>query len=111
MSERLGLATCAQRQPAFWGAQEFQTQRDCSEQTAREIDEEVRAILAQAYDDAKDRLRTSRDKLELITAELLQHESMDGPTFYGLAGREMPRPKELVPPIPELEDVPGASPS
>ena len=34
---------------------------------------------------------------EHITSELLRHETMDGPRFYQFSGREMPRPKELVP--------------
>ena len=45
MSERVGLASCAQRQPAFLNSSESQIQRDCSEETAREIDEEVRRLL------------------------------------------------------------------
>src|ERR1700730_15648640 len=53
MSERVGLVSCAQRQPAFLNNVESQTQRDCSEETSREIDEEVRGLLAQAYDEAK----------------------------------------------------------
>src|SRR6202040_2587061 len=58
MSERLGLSSCAQRQPMFLNSSESQIQRDCSEQTAREIDEEVRKLLAVAYDQAKEILST-----------------------------------------------------
>ncbi len=90
MSERVGLASCAQRQPAFLNSSESQIQRDCSEETAREIDEEVRRLLGQAYDEAKDVLSAHRDQLECLTAELIQHESMDGQTFYRLIGREQP---------------------
>ena len=43
MSERIGLASCAQRQPVFLNSSESQIQRDCSEETAREIDEEVKS--------------------------------------------------------------------
>jgi cell division protease FtsH len=105
MSDRVGLPTCAQRQPTFLGAQEFQLQRDCSEQTAREIDEEVREILSRAYEEARQLLTSSRDKLEEITAELLQRETIDGPTFYQLVGKEMPAGKDPVPAIPAAEDV------
>jgi cell division protease FtsH len=90
MSERLGLAHCAQRQPAFLDGREFQIQRDCSEQTAREMDEEVKRLLGSAYDEAKETLVSHRRQLELVAAELLKAESIDGPTFYGLIGQETP---------------------
>jgi ATP-dependent Zn protease len=44
MSERIGLVSCAQRQSAFLGL-DGSMQRDCSEETAREIDEEVKVLL------------------------------------------------------------------
>jgi cell division protease FtsH len=90
MSERIGLASCAQRQPSFLNGSEFQIQRDCSEETARVIDEEVRSLLGQSYEEAKEVLTAHRDQLELLTTELIQHEAMDGQTFYKLIGREQP---------------------
>jgi cell division protease FtsH len=90
MSERLGLAHCAQRQPTFLNGQEFQIQRDCSEQTAREMDEEVKELLGEAYDQAKKTLVSHRDQLELVATELLKSESIDGPAFYKLVGQETP---------------------
>jgi cell division protease FtsH len=90
MSERLGLSSCAQRQTMFLNSSESQIQRDCSEQTAREIDEEVKKLLGQAYDQAKELLTKHRDELERVTAELMKDESMDGETFYRLIGREQP---------------------
>jgi cell division protease FtsH len=90
MSDRVGLANCAQRQPTFLAGQDFQLQRDCSEETAREIDEEVKKILDLAYQEAKQTLSTHRDQLEHVATELLKTESIDGPTFYRLVGREVP---------------------
>jgi cell division protease FtsH len=90
MSERVGLASCAQRQPMFLNSSESQIQRDCSEQTAREIDEEVRSLLARSYEEAKEVLSAHRDEMERVAAELIQNEAMDGPTFYKLIGRELP---------------------
>ena len=74
----------------FLNNSESQIQRDCSEQTAREIDEEVRKLLAEAYDQAKEILSTHRDELERVTARLLESEAMDGETFYSLVGRKEP---------------------
>jgi cell division protease FtsH len=97
MSDRVGLANCAQRQPSFLDGQQFQIQRDCSEETARTIDEEVKKLLAVAYAKAKETLTTHRDQLEKVTSELLKAESVDGPTFYRLVGKETPMVKEPAP--------------
>jgi len=97
MSDRVGLANCARRQPSFLDGQEFQMQRDCSEETAQAIDEEVRKLLASAYQEAKETLSTHRDQLERVTAELLKAETIDGPTFYRLIGKETPLIKEPAP--------------
>lgn len=97
MSERVGLANCAQRQPSFLEGQGFQLQRDCSEETAHAIDEEVKKLLSQAYDRAKETLSSHRDQLELVAQELLKAESIDGPTFYRLIGKETPMIREPAP--------------
>ncbi len=97
MSDRVGLSSCAQRQPAFLNSSESQIQRDCSEETAREIDQEVRKLLDQSYDDAKEVLTAHRDELELLTTELIKHEAMDGKTFYSLIGREQPNVRVVEP--------------
>jgi cell division protease FtsH len=94
MSERVGLANCAQRQPSFLDGQQFQIQRDCSEETARTIDEEVKNLLDLAYAKAKETLTSHRDQLEKVASELLKVESVDGPTFYRLIGKETPMIKE-----------------
>src|ERR1700704_4981006 len=90
MSDRIGLANYIQRQPTFLDGQGFQLQRDCSEETAREIDEEVKKLLDLAYEQARETLSAHRDQLERVAAELLKSESIDGPTFYRLVGREVP---------------------
>jgi len=100
MSDRIGLSSCAQRQPVFLGGPEFQLQRDCSEQTAREIDEEVKRLLDRAYAEAKELLMVHRDKLDRVTTELLRRETIEGRDFYQLLGMQMPRAKEPMPALP-----------
>ena len=90
MSDRVGLASCAQRQPTFLNSPDTQIQRDCSEETAREIDEEVRKLLDQSYDEAKDVLLAHRADLDLLAGELLKNEALDGETFYKLIGQTRP---------------------
>src|SRR5215831_10034939 len=71
MSDLVGLARCAQKQDGILlPGMDGTFQRDCSEQTAQLIDAEVKKILANAYNEAKEILTSHRDQLELITQKL-----------------------------------------
>jgi cell division protease FtsH len=109
MSERIGLVHCAQQQPTFLGGREFQLQRDCSEATAREIDEEVKKLLDRAYAEAKEILELHRDQLEQVSEELLQRETIEGADFYRMIGKEMPHARDPKPPLPTPESLTVAS--
>jgi cell division protease FtsH len=94
MSDRIGLTHVAQRSHLFLPGPENNLQRDCSEQTAREVDEEVKHLLDEAYTEAKEIMAVHRDQLELVAQELLRTETMDAETFYRLIGREVPRERQ-----------------
>jgi cell division protease FtsH len=88
MSENIGLARVLQREAsAFLTGANGALQRDCSDETAERVDAEVKAILDNAYADAKRTVSEQRDQLENVTRELLKHESLDGDAFYQLIGR------------------------
>jgi len=108
MNERLGLARSAQRQGAYHLAADGTFQRDCSERTAEEIDEEVKKLLDCTYAEAKGILTTHRDQLELVTEELLKRETLDGDAFKELL--HLPKADHV--PTPRFEPLLGpASPS
>ena len=87
MSDKIGLAHVARRtNPYLPGAASLEGTADCSPQTAREIDEEVRELLARAYREAKQILVERRETLEHAAAELLEHETLDASTFLAIAG-------------------------
>jgi len=109
MSKKVGMATCVQPAPAYLPGQPVQMQRDCSEQTARDIDEEVNKLLNDCYGEAKEILAAHRADLRRVVAELLKHETLDGETLYKLIGKEMPKPKEPAP-IP-VENGIGTAPT
>jgi cell division protease FtsH len=90
MTDRIGLSHVAQRQNAMLSGPDAQLQRDSSEATAREIDEEVKKILDRSYTEAKEILGANRNHLESVTAELLKGETLTGDEFYQLIGK--PRP-------------------
>ncbi len=52
-----------------------------SEETANLIDQEVKALIDQGYHLCEEILTRDRDKLEQVTAYLLEHETMDAATF------------------------------
>ncbi|RME36451.1 MAG: ATP-dependent zinc metalloprotease FtsH [Planctomycetota bacterium] len=87
MSERIGLAHCIQRDGQFLPA-EGVFRRDCSEQTARDIDEEVRRILDECYERARVLLVEHRDELERVARTLLERETIDRETFDRLIGEK-----------------------
>lgn len=91
MSETVGLARCAQKQNGYLQVVEGGFHLDCSEQTAREVDGEVKQILNDTYNEAKRILLDHREDLERVTHRLLQDETIDAETFDILIGR---RPAE-----------------
>jgi cell division protease FtsH len=88
MSDKVGLAHCARRPPVFLGDQDSDGQVDCSETTAREIDQEVKQLLDTAYRDAKRILTTHRDQLETVARRLLEKETLDAAEFHRLLNRK-----------------------
>jgi cell division protease FtsH len=52
--------------------------RDYSEATAEQIDQEVKKLLDDAYQLAKQTLIAHRDQLEIIAKALLEYETLDG---------------------------------
>jgi cell division protease FtsH len=102
MSDRVGLVHVGNRQdgyfPMFPGAP---TQSDCSEETIREIDLEVKKLLDDAHDDARAILTKHRDQLDLVAKELLKRETLNAIEFNELIGQDQPSdPSEPVPALP-----------
>jgi cell division protease FtsH len=88
MSEQVGLMHVGQREnPYLLGSPDGAVQLDCSEETAREIDHEVKKLLDESYAAARAILTEHRDKLDLIAAELLKRETLDAEAFNQLLGK------------------------
>ena len=81
MSEKLGnVAFDAGTDEVFIGKSMGHT-RPYSEQTAAEMDTEIRAIIDAAYDRCRAILAESKPQLEAVAAYLLEHETMDAEVF------------------------------
>jgi cell division protease FtsH len=78
MSEKLGPLTFGQKEEQIFLGREFAQHRDYSEDTARLIDEEIRAIVTQSYERAKDILQKNMATLNQLANALLEKEVLDG---------------------------------
>jgi cell division protease FtsH len=85
MGKSVGLLHCGQQPNPFLPmAGDGMMQRDCSEETAHAIDEEVRKILDGAYAESRQILKEHCDQLDLVASELLKRETLDAEEFKNL---------------------------
>ncbi len=96
MSEKLGpLAYGKKEESIFLGRDYGQRTQDYSEQTAQEIDQEVRAIVQRQYVSVKDHLTQSRDKLQRLADALIERETLDAEEIRcGARGARAPEARE-----------------
>jgi cell division protease FtsH len=78
MSERLGPLTFGKKEEQIFLGREIATHRDYSEDTAQEIDKEVRRIVEEAEEETTKLLSANLDKLHLLANALLEKEILDG---------------------------------
>ncbi len=78
MSEKLGPMTFGEKQELVFLGKEIGEQREYSEKVAQEIDEEVRRIIKEAYERAKEILIKNRDKLDRLAQALMEKETLEG---------------------------------
>ena len=81
MSEKLGLVTYASEHDEVFLGRSMAQAKPYSEETAAQIDGEVKALLDEAYAKCREILKRDSDKLELVARYLLAFETMDADTF------------------------------
>jgi cell division protease FtsH len=77
MSERLGYVTFEKEKKPFFIPSSLVSSREYSEDTAKQIDEEVKKIVDEAYHRVKEILTATRDKLEELARLLLEKEVVE----------------------------------
>ena len=77
MSEKLGPLTFGKKEEQIFLGREFSQHRDYSEETARLIDDEVRALVTKSYEKAKDILEKNLNTLHQLAKALLEKEVLD----------------------------------
>jgi cell division protease FtsH len=78
MSEKLGPMTFGKKEEEIFLGRDFTQTADYSENTAIEIDAEVRRIIQESYDRAKSLLRANLHLLHKVAEKLLEKEVLDG---------------------------------
>ena len=78
MSDRFGLMNLATVDDPYLNGN---ARLDCSDETAAQIDEEVKNMLKECYEEAKQLLTENRDVLDKIAHYLYDHETITGKEF------------------------------
>ncbi len=97
MSEKLGtvLYGSEHSSDAVFLGRDFNSSRNFSEETAASIDEEIRRIISESHARCMTYVADHRDKLDLVAAYLLKHETMEGETFRAAMERDSVTMEEL----------------
>ncbi len=77
MSEKLGYVTFEKEKKPLFLSSAFGSPREYSEETARQIDEEVKKIVDESYHKSKELLTAKKDKLEELARLLLEKEVVE----------------------------------
>src|SRR5258708_12825572 len=110
MSE-LGPLAYGKKDEAIFLGREIAQHRDYSEDTAIQIDKEVKRIVNGGYENAKNLLANNRETLERIAQALLEREVIDA-NEVKLLMEGKPLPEKLrTPPTPPPQPAPSTNPT
>ncbi|MSP60655.1 MAG: ATP-dependent zinc metalloprotease FtsH [Myxococcales bacterium] len=104
MSAKMGPLTFGKKEEQIFLGREFAQHKDYSEQTAIEIDAEVKRIVMAGYYTARTVLEQNVAMLTTVAEALLEHETIDGADIDTLVeGRIIRRPPPAPPRVPVTE--------
>ena len=101
MSDSLGPMVYGEEEGEIFLGRQVTTHRNVSEATMQKVDAEVRRIIDEQYALARKILEENRDKVETMTATLLEWETIDAGQIDDIMSGRPPRP-----PKPAAEPVP-----
>lgn len=84
MSDKLGPMAFGKKYGEIFLGRDLTAERDYSEETARQIDEEVRSLLTLVYERAKELLSRHKEALEAVAKKLMEQENLERPDFEAL---------------------------
>ncbi|MCK6375205.1 MAG: ATP-dependent zinc metalloprotease FtsH [Zoogloea sp.] len=113
MSDNLGPMVYGEEEGEVFLGRSVTTHKNMSEATLQKVDAEIRRILDQQYALARRLIEENRDKVEAMTAALLELETIDADQINDIMAGKAPRaPKPTSqPPRRPSDDSPGAAPT
>ena len=126
MSDAMGPLTFGKKEEQIFLGRDFSQHQDYSPDTAIRIDQEIKRIVTQNYDRARETLEAHKNELTQIAEELLVREVLDAEQVKriarglpleepppavdssetpssGKADRQDDQPAPIVPPVPSLD--------
>jgi len=92
MSDALGPMVYGENDGEVFLGRSVTTHKNMSEETMRQVDAEIRRIIDQQYALARKLLEDNRDKVEAMTAALLEWETIDAEQINDIMAGNPPRP-------------------
>lgn len=92
MNKELGPISLGRERVDVFLGEELVRRNEHSEELSRLADNEIRGLLNEAYDRAKEILTTKRDALNALAEEVLEHEEISGADLTTLLRRLVPAP-------------------
>ncbi len=106
MSDAVGPVAIGEKEQQVFLGREFAQHREVSEKTAEMVDTEIKRILDDAYQRAREILTTNMDKLHAMTEALLERETLDRDQVSLIGeGKSLP-PRAATPAPPAAPQLP-----
>jgi cell division protease FtsH len=109
MSDNLGTVAYGKKEEMIFLGREISEQRNYSEEIAVKIDNEVKAIIDEAYRRATEILTTYMPQMQKIVEVLMEKETIDGVEIDQFFAEPKPKPRLVGPPITEPALVAAAA--
>ncbi|MEC5386961.1 ATP-dependent zinc metalloprotease FtsH [Uliginosibacterium sp. H3] len=113
MSDKMGPMVYGENEGEVFLGRSVTTHKSVSETTMQEVDGEIRRIIDEQYALAQKILEDNRDKVEAMTAALMEWETIDADQINDIMDGRPPRPPKAVvtPPSSRQDNSPGAAPN
>ncbi|MDD5298774.1 MAG: ATP-dependent zinc metalloprotease FtsH [Rhodocyclaceae bacterium] len=112
MSDALGPMVYGEEEGEIFLGRSVTTHKNVSEATLQRVDAEIRSIVDRQYALARQLLEENRDKVEIMTAALLEWETLDADQINDILAGEKPRepkPSRSASAPPPADSTPGGA--
>ncbi|WIM07096.1 MAG: ATP-dependent zinc metalloprotease FtsH [Candidatus Nitricoxidivorans perseverans] len=113
MSDVLGPMVYGEEEGEIFLGRSVTTHKNMSEASLQKVDAEIRRIIDEQYGLARKLIEDNRDKVEAMTAALLELETIDADQINDIMEGRPPRPPKpsSAPSKPSQDGTPGAAPN